>query len=185
MFSCNIEKKSTFDVKYFKKHKIAFANSEIFLPKNFKKTEIKDYILLIKDEDFLFDKNNLFEKLESSPFEKLVFYDINNYSNVIFILEGEHIYMNKNRAKEIVSILNSNFIYSKDADFKTYKKIENRYREYDKIQLLKSKFLISKPHDDFYQTIYLVSTLNKSFMIVDINMNNINLDDCIINSNFN
>lgn len=61
----------------------------------------------------------------------MLLYDENNKLNTILIKETDFIPLQKSNAKEIVSYLNSNFIFSDDPDVREYKKIENRYREFD------------------------------------------------------
>jgi hypothetical protein len=179
LFSCTENKKEKFPLDQYSLHSLKSAKKSIYLPKNYKKITIMKYKTLLKKQNFVLNEK-FFESLENSPLENMLLYDINNIRNIIYISESEYVHFNKELARGVVRVLNSNFIYNDDADMNNYKKIENRYKEFDNFRYVKSKFFIQKPLEDYYHTVYFLSTLNKSVLILDTCVKDQNLDEGII-----
>lgn len=170
-FSCEPKGKQLNTLANHSWVKVDFANCYLQLP-NFVKEKSIDEIkeIIHADDTNLYDtvriSNDLLNMLEELEEEYQVMLDTRNNRNLIYAVDCEYIKFSKELSGLLLGKFEKELVDNWVMQGKPYEKLDARYFQGARAQLIKMKFrLVSHTYESYY-TQYIISNKLKTFQIV-------------------
>lgn len=177
------EKSSGINFKDYKEFRIDFLNATVLLPKSYKKLkadELKDELLKKtvnpKHAEFI---NNSFEILKQSPLGYSIFADKNNYTNYIWVRQGEYVPLDKAIANQYLGMVSARVEEDWGGIGMDYERLENRFLQTDKSQIIKIKYRTDFNSNIGYHTQYVITSKIKTFDFLVVSNQNKDFENLI------
>ncbi|WP_424003654.1 hypothetical protein [Maribacter sp. IgM3_T14_3] len=162
---------------------IDFLNATVLLPKTYEKltadelkTKLLKHVENSKQAEFI---TQSFETLKQSPFGFAVFADKNNYTDYIWVRQGEFVPLDKALANQYLGMVSARVEQDWGGIGMDYERLENRFLQTDKSQIIKIKYKTELDNRISYHTQYVITSKIKTFDFLVVSNQNMDLENLI------